>query len=126
MITALIGASIPVIVRHGTLDAELELTQLELQTPAQKPFLALWMERSGERSVYGDLAVSFTPKGGAETVIARANGLAVYFPNLVRRARVALELPQGKPLTNGTLRVTFQEPAEAGGDLLAEAALQVQ
>lgn len=126
MITALIGASIPVIVRHGALEAELELTQLELQAPGQKPFLALRMERSGERSVYGDLAVSFTPKGGAETVIARANGLAVYSPNPVRHARVALELPQGKPLANGTLHVTFQQPAEAGGKLLAEAALQVQ
>jgi P pilus assembly chaperone PapD len=126
MITALIGASIPLIVRHGALEAKLELTQLELQTSGQKPFLALRMERSGERSVYGDLAVGFIPEGGAETVIARANGLAVYFPNLVRRARVALELPQGKPLANGTLHVTFQEPAEAGGKLLAEATLQVQ
>ncbi|QIB67076.1 fimbrial biogenesis chaperone [Kineobactrum salinum] len=126
MITALIGASIPLIVRHGTLEAELELTQLQLQASGEAQFLALSMERSGERSVYGDLAVSFTPRGGAETLVARANGLAVYFPNRVRRARIALEFPQGRPLTEGTLHVRFQEPAEAGGKLLAEAALQVR
>ena len=79
----------------------------------------------GERSVYGDLAVTFTPQGGPETVIARANGVAVYSPNLVRRARLALKSPSEKPLANGVLRVTYQEPAEAGGKLLAEAALQV-
>lgn len=122
MITALIGASIPVIVRHGKLDAEVTLSHLDLQSPEQAPFLALWMERSGNRSVYGDLAVTFTPKNGAETVIARANGVAVYSPNLVRRVRLALG---DKPLTNGSLKVTFQEPAEAGGKLLAEATLQV-
>ena len=125
MITALIGASVPVIVRHGKLDAEVQLTHLELQQPEQAPSLALWMERSGERSVYGDLAVTFTPQGGPETVIARANGVAVYSPNLVRRARLALKSPSEKPLANGVLRVTYQEPAEAGGKLLAEAALQV-
>lgn len=125
VITALVGASIPVIVRHGKLETEVQLTHLELQSTGQAPYLALWMERNGERSVYGDLAVTFTPKGGAETVIGRANGVAVYSPNLVRRARLALELPRGKPLANGILRVTFQEPAEAGGKLLAEAALQV-
>lgn len=122
MITALIGASIPVIVRHGKLDAEVKLSHLYLQSPEQAPFLALWMERSGNRSVYGDLTATFTPKGGAETVIARANGVAVYSPNLVRRVRLALG---DKPLTNGSLNVTFQEPAEAGGKLLAEAMLQV-
>lgn len=122
MITALIGASIPVIVRHGKLDVEVKLSHLTLQSPEQAPFLALWLERSGNRSIYGDLTVTFTPKGGAKKVIARANGVAVYSPNLVRRARLALG---DKPLTNGSLQVTFQEPAEAGGKLLAEATLQV-
>ncbi|HTF84838.1 MAG TPA: hypothetical protein VL987_09655 [Cellvibrio sp.] len=126
VITPLIGASIPLIVRHGKLDAEVKLTHLELQqSRGQASFLALRLERSGERSVYGDLTVTFTPKGGSETVVARANGVAVYSPNPVRRARLALELPGEKPLANGSLRVTFQEQAEAGGKLLAEAVLQV-
>ena len=125
MITALIGASIPVIVRHDELSAELQLTNIELQTPEQKPFLALTLARSGARSVYGDLAVSFTPQGGAATTIARANGIAVYLPNPVRQVRLALVHPDGILLANGTLHVTFQEPAEAGGKMLAEATLLV-
>lgn len=83
------------------------------------------MERSGNQSVYGDLTVSLTPVSGAEQVIARANGVAVYSPNALRRASLALQLPNGQRLTNGTLRVTYREQAEDGGKLLAEAALQL-
>lgn len=126
VITALVGASIPVIVRHGNLDATLKLTRLELlQTPGHESFLALSMERSGNQSVYGDLAVGFTPDGGSEVIIARANGVAIYYPNPVRQARLALLPPEETPLSKGTLRVIFQEPADAGGKWLAEAMLQV-
>lgn len=126
VITALTGATVPVIVRHGSPEAELALSHLELQqSPGQKLFLALSLQRSGERSVYGDLAVTFTPKGSAEEVVARANGVAVYSPNSVRHVRLALERPSQRTMTGGTLRATFQEPAEAGGKLLAEAAIQV-
>ncbi|MCH4564549.1 hypothetical protein MKP05_15710 [Halomonas sp. EGI 63088] len=125
-LTALIGASIPVIVRHGGTDVSVSLTQLELQRSSNgAPLLALQMERSGTQSVYGDLTVSFTPGGGAEQVIGRANGVAVYTPNPLRRARIALQPPSGLPLSNGTLRVTYREQAEDGGRLLAEAVLSL-
>jgi P pilus assembly chaperone PapD len=123
-LTALIGASIPVIVRHGDTNVNVSLTQLELQRSSSgAPLLALQMERSGTQSVYGDLTVTFSPRSGAEQVIGRANGVAVYTPNSLRRARIALQPPGGLPLRNGTLRVTYREQAEDGGRLLAEAEL---
>lgn len=124
-ITALISASIPVIVRHGEIDAEVKLSHLELLAEEHGPFLALWMERSGERSVYGNLTVTFRSQGGAETVIARANGVAVYYPNFVRQARLALLLPDGLSLGTGTLHVTFEEPAQEGSKVLADAWLPI-
>ena len=125
-LTTLVGASIPVIVRHGNTDASVSLTQLDLQQPsAGAPTLALQMERSGCQSVYGDLTVSLIPARGAEQVIARANGVAVYTPNLVRRARIALQWPNGQRLADGTLRVSYREQAEDGGELLAEAVLEL-
>lgn len=125
-LTALIGASIPVIVRHGSTDVSVSLTQLELERSSDgAPLLALQMARSGTQSVYGDLTVSFTPGNGAEQVIGRANGVAVYTPNPLRRARIALQPPSGLPLSNGTLRVTYREQAEDGGRLLAEAVLSL-
>ncbi len=123
-LTALVGASIPVIVRHGATDANVALTQLGLERSSSgAPLLALQMQRSGTQSVYGDLTVNFTPRSGAEQVIGRANGVAVYTPNPLRRARIALQPPSGLPLSNGTLRVTYREQAEDGGKLLAEAEL---
>lgn len=125
-LTTLVGVSIPVIVRHGKTSASLSLTHLQmLHPPGQAPMLAFHMERSGSRSVYGNLTVSFIPNGGAEQVIARANGLAVYTPNTLRRASIALQPPRGQQLTAGTLRVTFREQAEDSGDRLAEAFLKL-
>jgi P pilus assembly chaperone PapD len=125
-LTTLVGVSIPVIVRHGNTDASVSLTHLELQQPSGgAPTLALQMERSGSQSVYGDLSVSLIPARGAEQVIARANGVAVYSPNLMRRASIALQRPNGQRLTDGALRVSYREQAEDGGELLAEAVLQL-
>lgn len=125
-LTALVGASVPVIVRHGATDASVALTQLDLQRASSgAPLLSLQMQRHGTQSVYGDLTVSFTPRSGAEQIIGRANGVAVYTPNPLRRARIALQPPSGLSLSNGTLRVTYREQAEDGGELLTEAALSL-
>lgn len=125
LLKTLIGASIPVIVRHGATDATLALTGLALQpgAPGQAPLLAFRMERSGNSSVYGDLNVVYTPRGGAGQVVARAGGVAVYTPNPVRRALLPLKLGPGAALAGGELRLTYRERPEAGGKLLAEAAL---
>ncbi|MDO8301291.1 molecular chaperone [Lacisediminimonas sp.] len=122
VLTALVGASIPVIVRHGETAATVSLSHLEMQiSPAnQKPLLSLRMNRSGNRSVYGDLSVTFTPQGGSEQLIGRAGGLAVYSPNPLRRAKLALQPPAGMAMARGTLRATYRERPEAGGKVLAE------
>lgn len=120
----LVGASIPVIVRQGDTSAAIALTHLALQTAADgRPVLALQMERSGNSSTYGDLVVAFTPTGGRTTEVARIGGLAVYTPNAMRSAKVALAPPQGVALAHGTLQVTYRERPDAGGKLLAEASL---
>jgi P pilus assembly chaperone PapD len=126
-LNALVGASIPVIVRHDATSASVSLSNLELQRPAAgaPPMLALQFDRTGNRSVYGDLAISFTPRGGAEQVVGRANGVAVYSPNPLRRAKLPLELPKGLTLAQGTLRVAYRERPEAGGAMLAEGTLAV-
>lgn len=125
VLKTLIGASIPVIVRHGACDATAALTQLELKraAPGRGPQLAFHIERSGNSSVYGDLAATFTPRGGAAQVVATASGVAVYTPNPLRKAALSLKLAPGAALARGQLRLTYHERAEAGGKLLAEATL---
>jgi P pilus assembly chaperone PapD len=126
VLNALVGASVPVIVRHGATSAKLSLSDLALQKDeAQRPLLMLRFEREGSSSVYGDLNVSFTPRGGKPQTLAQVGGIAVYTPNRVRRAALPLELPAGMKLAQGRIEVSFSERPEAGGKLLAQAALDL-
>jgi hypothetical protein len=126
-LTALVGATIPVIVRQGETSAQLTLTDIELLAPApgQPASLAVVLHRSGNRSVYGDLGATFTPRGGTAQGLGKVSGVAVYAPNPLRRVRLQLAPPAGLVLTNGTLLVTFREREDAGDKLLAQASLEL-
>jgi P pilus assembly chaperone PapD len=127
VLTPLIGASIPVIVRNGETTATVALSNLELEKPAegQGPVLSMQMERKGNRSVFGDFTIGFTPEGGAEKIIAQINGVAVYTPNPLRRVKIALQPESGLVLAHGKVRVTYRERPEADGKQLAEAVIQL-
>ena len=118
---ALIGAAMPIIVRHGEGSASVTLSDLALEGDGAQ--LAVRFERSGKHSVYGDLSVDFTPNGGVERNLARIGGVAVYTPNLVRHARLPLKLPPGLKLAHGVLQVSYRERPETGARVLAHAAL---
>lgn len=128
VLSALVGASIPVIVRHGDTQAKVSLDKLAWQPAASHednspPAIAFDIHRDGNRSVYGDLSVSFTPKVGIPIELAKASGVAVYTPNGLRHARIPLSLPDGTVLGGGVVRVSYRERAESGGKLLAESTL---
>lgn len=121
---ALVGASMPVIVRHGNPGATVNLAGLALQTDAARhPQLAMRFERDGGSSVYGDVSVTFTPRNGKPHTLAQVGGIAVYTPNRVRRAVLPLQVPAGVALSGGTLDVAFRDRPEAGGKLLAHSSL---
>ena len=125
VITALVGASIPVIVRHGETQVSVTLSDLALLPAAGEagPALSFQINRSGNRSAYGDLTVRFTPTGGKPAELAKVGALAVYVPNPLRRARMALQVPPGMALAGGTLNLSYRERAEAGGKMIAQASL---
>lgn len=124
MMNALVGASMPVIVRHGNIGATVGLAGLSLQKDAaQRPVLALRFERDGASSVYGDVVVHFTPRGGKPLELAQVGGIAVYTPNRVRQAALPLQVPKGVQLSGGTLEVLYRDRPEAGGKPLAQASL---
>jgi len=126
-LTMLAGISIPVIVRHGETAADVRLSNLELLKPetGQPAALAFVLHRSGNRSVYGDLGTTFTPQGGAAQEVGKAGGVAVYTPNALRRVKLALQPSAGLVLARGSLRVTYRDRLDAGGKLLAEAAIEL-
>ncbi|MFC4930383.1 fimbria/pilus periplasmic chaperone [Massilia sp. GCM10023247] len=126
VMNALVGASVPIIVRHGIVNAEVRLSGLALgKDEAKRPQLALQFERAGSASVYGDVSVTFTPKNGKPHSLAQVGGIAVYTPNRVRMATLPLVLPAGVALAGGTLEVSYRDRPEAGGKLLAQASLNL-
>jgi hypothetical protein len=121
-LNALIGVSIPVIVREGATSAEVSMAKLALETDAGSPMAAMELHRAGNQSVYGDLVASFTPEGGPPRIVGRAGGVAVYTPNVSRRIRLRLDPPPGLALAGGTLTVSYREQ---GGAVLAESSLPI-
>jgi hypothetical protein len=127
LLTPIYGVSIPIIIRHG--DTTVAVTMLE---PRLEPWklesgpsvLHVTLNRTGTRSVYGNITVRFTPKGGGkEQIVGMANGVAVYTPLPARIANVVLRPPAGVNLSAGTYRVTYMDAEQVGGGLLAEALL---
>jgi P pilus assembly chaperone PapD len=126
VLNALVGATVPVIVRHGATSANVSISRLALQKDeARRQLLTLQFERDGSSSVYGDVSVTFTPRGGQPQTLTQVGGIAVYTPNRVRQAALPLELPKGLQLAHGTLEVSYRDRPEAGGKLLAQANLDL-
>jgi hypothetical protein len=127
VLEALVGASIPVIVRHGETRVTTTLTDLTLE-PApdkDKALLSFTINRDGTRSVYGDLVATFTPAGGRPLEVAKVSGVAVYVPNARRKSKLPLQLPAGVTLKKGTLTLRYHDRPEAGGKVMAEAKLVI-
>ena len=124
-----VGVSIPVIIRHGSLNASASLSNLKFH-PASEPKrqsrISLTIEREGNRSVYGDFRITFYPNKGSPVVVGQANGVALYTPNSRRTFTTNLQAPPGMTLKNGELHVTYLEHGQdARSGLIAEGRLRL-
>ena len=129
LLTPIYGVSIPLIVRHGDTAASVTMTEPRIQfskSESEPSVVHVRLNRTGTRSVYGNITVRFTPKGGGkEQVVGMANGVAVYTPLPARIANIVLRPPAGVNLSAGTYRVTYMDAEQVSGGLLAEAVLSV-
>lgn len=127
VLQALIGASIPVIIRQGETSATVTLDNLTV-SPAKgdaPPMLSFVFHRQGNRSVYGDVVATYAAPGKKPVEIANVGGIAVYVPNAMRMAQLPLTLTKGASLHGGTITLRYTQPKDAGGKLIAESALVV-
>lgn len=106
-IVANVGISIPVIARHGELQAGASIDPKSIALSGEKQqVLSFTMLRSGTRSVYGDVAAY-----RGQDKVAEGKGFAIYTPNTVRK--VALAVPENTRLRSGdTVRLVFTEREE--------------
>jgi P pilus assembly chaperone PapD len=112
--------TIPVIVRHGQISAELglkEVTVINDEDDGQQ--IKVYITRKGTRSLYGDIGVWWDNGEDEEQRIAYAKGVAVYVPNENRWINLSVDL-DGKTIKGGQLRTVFTEDPAYGGNQTAE------
>lgn len=125
------GVSLPVIVRHGTLAATGRISDMNLlprSRPDDAPRLGFRINRSGGRSLFGDLIARYFAPGSDEGyVVSRTNQLAVYTPNATRSVVMRLTLPQGIELSpGGRIEVTYRTPSPEGAERIAAGAMTLR
>lgn len=109
------GVTIPVIVRHGRLEAQVAITQPRVEQSARGPQLVMDLQRGGESSTYGELRVM---KPGQGDPVFLVRGVAVYSELEKRELRLMLTPEQAAAMT-GPLRFEYREMPDKGGDLIA-------
>jgi hypothetical protein len=118
------GITIPAIIRVGEPSFKLSISDLAFKMVNDTvPNLSMVFNRTGEASVYGDLAIYHISSQGKETKVGTVNGIAVYTPNAVRKLRFNLTRVPGVDYTSGTLKAVFSGPSDLNPERYAEAAV---
>lgn len=109
-ITPIFGISIPVILRVGEIEHQLSLSDLTF-TPLNDSVasLSVSINRSGERSCYGDLTVQYTPENGTAVTVGYARGVAVYTDLDKRNFAMTLRLKEGQTFKKGNLDIRYTD-----------------
>lgn len=111
------GITIPVFVRRGRLDVTASIGAPRLVRSGTQTFVELDLNRTGQRSVYGELI----GKAADGTVLFDLRGVAVY-PEISRR-KLRVPLPaELASKARGRITVEYRELPENGGALLAQTA----
>jgi hypothetical protein len=111
-ITQVMGISIPVIVRHGETRASIKLAGLRYWQPdvaGAVPVISLFLERSGNRSVVGDMRATVESGGQVAkgTLLTELKGTGIY-TNLDRReVHLPMYFAKDGKLKGARIKVVF-------------------
>jgi uncharacterized membrane protein len=123
-LTPIFGITIPVIIRVGSYDMKVSLSDLSFDpTGGSGPAVKITFNRTGNMSVYGDITVDHISPAGKITRIGIASGVAVYTPNQTRKFVLNLNIPDGVDTKSGKLRITYSAPSDVKPEKYAEAEL---
>jgi P pilus assembly chaperone PapD len=120
--------SIPVVIRHGDLNAEFSFSSADYLTEAesteasdeQGPRVSFTLERKGTRSVYGDVEVAYQPDTENQRyVVGTVKDFVVYVPNDKRKMSLPLITPEGLEIDKGQLKLTFSQGEKREKQILA-------
>lgn len=120
------GLAIPVIVRQEPIETSVALSDLAIEHNEHgEMVLTARLQREGNASVYGDVAVSLQTADGKRLPVGEVKGVAIYNPVDALTLRIPLEVAQGTRLEHGTLLMSYNRTKENGGVLLAKSEIQL-
>lgn len=115
------GITIPVIARVGDLNSSVELSGLSLEHNNDTvPSLNITFQRTGNKSVFGDILVEWTSPSGKSVEVGVVRGIAVYTPNKTRKFTMKLRSLPDVEYTKGKLTVTYQAPTDLNSEIYDE------
>jgi len=125
-LTPIFGITIPAIIRIGESTAKVTLSEPALNIAEDgTPVFSFKFNRTGNFSVYGDLAVDHVSSQGAVTNVGMTKGIAVYTPNTIRRFQLNLKKVEGIDYRSGRLNIVFLAPSDVKPQKLAETELKL-
>lgn len=113
-LTPVYGVSIPLIMRKGALSATASLKRPAVLRDGNASLLSLDIERTGNRSVYGEIRVV---AAGRKDPAFLVRGIAVY-PEVTHRALRLPLSPEQVEAMRGPVVVEYREMPENGGKLI--------
>lgn len=126
-LTPIFGITIPAIIRVGESNTQVKLSDLDFSFQNDTiPVLKFTFLRSGNMSVYGDIAIDYISTEGKVTRVGIANGVAVYTPNSIRHFQLNLYKLPGIDFRSGTLRIIYSAPSDLKPQRFAEAELAIR
>ena len=114
-LTPIYGVTIPVIVRLGNLEAKAGIANVRKTVEGGKPVVALDLNRSGERSTFGEVRVT---RPGLAEPLAVAGGVAIYTEVGKRSVTIPIDARFAAQAT-GPVTVEYIEKTPNGPVLLA-------
>lgn len=113
-IEPIFGITVPVIVRHGKLEGNGELTDINMTDVNSGPGISLRIARSGSKSLRGDLVASV---GGEK--LARLNNVAVYLSTPYREVVLPLNPEEAKAAAGRKVVVEYRPRGDDVGPPIA-------
>ncbi len=123
-LTPVFGITIPVIIRVGTPDTKVNLSDIKFEElDDTTKVLEIKFNRSGNMSVYGDLRVVYVAPNGKETPVGSLNGVAVYTPNKSRTLKIYLSNERAVNYKTGKLIISYLSQSDTKPIKFAESEL---
>lgn len=120
-LTPIYGVTIPIIVRHGTLESSAQITSADVESKEDgSGVISLMLERQGNRSLYGDFDVKVA---GIDTTVLRKRGIALYTPNTQREVKIDLPIEVFAALRGKSIEVVFNDKSQGATSVVANASL---